>query len=540
MDGHHELWIVVSLTFVTACTPGLSDAEPGTNGTSADSGTPPARQVITPPGASHNSQELARLSLSKFSAILDESSTRDELQSLRTLLSSESLAGPPPSNVLDTYREARGLAASITKRFADDPLAHIVAARIHTKAGYHRIARAHWARAIELESDSPEPWIELGRLAEHDGDFESALACLEEALAIRPNEKAVVLALASSLKLNNRLPEASAILSDFLAESPNQVEALEQLANLKLATGDWSEAKQISEQVTTIAPSSRRGHISLTTAALQLGQDEVARKHKEIAEKLAQENESSILISRADPEGDLRGQRAAISTLYVQAADLYLRRQQFEQGVALCHRALQFSPFQVEARQILDELYSSAGRWEEAAALYQDAIEAEPENSTYWMNLASRLANAGKFDRAEEVWLDSLRRFESSPEVISGYAVFLMQVRNNFEEAERRLLDLNEAEESASNWALIAQARRFQSNLDAASQAAAAAIRLEPENPIWHQLQQAIDQAKRSENPCMGLVTHCITWSFPAWRACSQQHALDAVIHPKSVACSLP
>ncbi len=112
-----------------------------------------------------------------------------------------------------------------------DPLTRVLAAEFYLNSGDIQTATLLLETVSSLVSDAFQKfdddryWMVRSRSAEHSGELTTAYACLERALALRPNDEASVLAKASLLRQLRRNQEAAtaARRASQLAEARKQL-----------------------------------------------------------------------------------------------------------------------------------------------------------------------------------------------------------------------------------------------------------------------------------------------------------------------------
>lgn len=94
-------------------------------------------------------------------------------------------------------------------------------------------------KVAELKPDSPDAWLWLGRLYRERRDFGEAEAYLRKACELVPNSVDILLELGTTLIPQRKRAEAFELCRKILAIKPDCKEAIANLANLQLSSGDY-------------------------------------------------------------------------------------------------------------------------------------------------------------------------------------------------------------------------------------------------------------------------------------------------------------
>ncbi len=210
--------------------------------------------------------------------------------------------------------------------------------------------------------------LQAGRVALARRDYSTAIAPLTSVVNARPELTAARFMLGSALLAEGQLGQAEHELAIVVQQAPENIEAREQLARAQLALGMPNDA------ITALSPlaqfptgtDSARIAILLGIAQIQAGQTAAA---------IAQLERSSA----AEP-GNYR--------LELLLAELYQSQHRPQQAAALIEHALRTADGKPDALSTAGVLYMRGGQLDRALAVYQAAVDAEPQNPEYRLELA--------------------------------------------------------------------------------------------------------------------------------------------------------
>lgn len=149
-------------------------------------------------------------------------------------------------------------------------------------------ALAHAREAIRLRENFAEAHHELGRIFLRKGDLPEARRHLEHALAVRPDYAEAHNTLYTLLARIGRHEEGSRHLELAIAADPTHADASNNLAMLLLAAGsDLRRARGLLERAVQSDPRNAEAHNNLAAAILASGGDpDAAQRHLEVSIRL--------------------------------------------------------------------------------------------------------------------------------------------------------------------------------------------------------------------------------------------------------------
>ncbi len=270
--------------------------------------------------------------------------------------------------VLATAHRLRGRNAQALEILQPLALSQPRAALVHYELGLAlgRVGRGDEAlaalrRALALKPELPQAWLALADHLRGVGDAEGADAAY---LAyVRHSARDPRLLQAAEALADNRLPDAEALLRDWLKQHPTDVAAIRMLAELAVRVGRTEEALHLLERCLELAPGFReaRQHYALVLHRDQQSQPALAQL--------------DILLGDDAGNPGCRTLRAAI----------LCRLGEYDDGIALYEAILSEYPNNPRVWMSHGHALKTAGRQEEAIAAYRRSIVLDPGfGEAYW------------------------------------------------------------------------------------------------------------------------------------------------------------
>jgi len=290
-------------------------------------------------------------------------------------------------------------AAEILKVVPGQPVAMLLLARAQRAGGDHARALAGLEELCARQSDWAEAHYELGVTLGGCGKGEAAIAALRRSVALEPRSPDAWRALADQLwgagetqaadaayaqhikaatrdprllapaaaLVENRIPEAEALLRAHLRDHPTDVAALRMLAEVAARLRRLADAQLLLERCLELAPGFDAARHNLATVLNRQGKSADALGHVE--QLLARE-------PRNPGYRNLKGAVLANLGEYVESARIY-------RGV------LEEFPHQPKVWMSYGHSLKTTGSSAEAIAAYRTAIAREPKLGEAWWSLAN-------------------------------------------------------------------------------------------------------------------------------------------------------
>jgi tetratricopeptide (TPR) repeat protein len=229
--------------------------------------------------------------------------------------------------------------------------------------GEAAIAALH--RAVDLAPDMPDAWRALGDHLTAIGDTEGADAAYARHIKAATRDPRL-LAPAAAL-VENRVPEAEALLREYLKRHPTDVAALRMLAEVAARLRRYSDAQVLLERCLELSPSFDAARHNYATVLNRQGKAAAALPHVE------------QLLAREPRNPGYRNLKAAV---LANLAD-YAGSARIYEGV------LREFPQQPKVWMSYGHSLKTSGRLEEAVAAYRRALVMEPKLGEACWSLAN-------------------------------------------------------------------------------------------------------------------------------------------------------
>jgi tetratricopeptide (TPR) repeat protein len=306
---------------------------------------------------------------------------------------SAALLLPIPRPTLDTLEAAAREQVESIRRQVDEG---VVSAPVSDRAEalgllgkvYHaygllEAARAAYLNAAALAPDTYAWAFYLGYLAESEGRFGEAEHHYRRALSLYPDSLATLVHLSDVVRQLQRPDEAKTLLQRALDGAPELAAAKARLGEIALAQGEHERAVELLEEALAAVPDANRLHYPLALAYRGLGDLERAKAHLDQRGAVgARPPEPLIDELESLKQGEL---------VHVMRARMAYRFGRFQEAAALFAKALEANPSSVSAELGLGVALAQIGDRAGAIAHLRRALELEPDNPTARFNLASLL-----------------------------------------------------------------------------------------------------------------------------------------------------
>ncbi|HEY7987556.1 MAG TPA: tetratricopeptide repeat protein, partial [Methylophilaceae bacterium] len=224
-------------------------------------------------------------------------------------------------------------------------------------------------KAINANPSIPGYYGTLGRTYKSQGKLDEAIACYQQALALKSDDGFIHNSLGNALLDQGRIADAIASYQKALSFQPNLADAHSNLGNALQIQGKLDEAITYYHQALTLRPDSGVTHFNLGTALMEQGKlDEAIACYR------------SATAYRPD---------------YVEAhcnLGVALKEQKkYDEALTCYQTALAIAPDWVDALYNLGVLYGLTKQTESAKQWYRKALEIDPDLVSAHVNLSGIL-----------------------------------------------------------------------------------------------------------------------------------------------------
>jgi len=250
------------------------------------------------------------------------------------------------------------------------------------------------ARTLDPQSFSWAYYLALVQLGR--GNTEVAAETLREALSLKPDYLPAQIRLGECLRVSANFEEAGKIYEAALLRDPNNAHALYGLGRVFAARNDLARATQLFQKACEIFPDFGPAHYALAQAYQRQGKVELAEAER----KLYKKNQDA-LPGLEDPL--LNEVRALYRdyTDYLATGELMGGKGRYEEAAAAYEEALEINPQLPEAHARLIYIYGLMGQIAKAESHFQQAVSIGPNTAEAYFNHGALLLGQGKSQEAE-------------------------------------------------------------------------------------------------------------------------------------------
>jgi len=291
-----------------------------------------------------------------------------------------------------------------TRSVLEETLASETATRAEQAEAYGELGRLY--QAYELNQPAELAYRNARSLAPGDfrwayyqayllqktGRFADAEKAYAAALELRPTDVAAMIHLGEVYLELGRNDMAQSAAERALALGPGQPAAEALLGRAKLAQGENREAIDLFEKVLAAVPAADRLHYPLGMAYRAEGDLDKAREHLSAAGKVG--------IKPPDPLIDQLDDLKRGSRVHVLRGRMAFRAGRFDDAAAEFRQAVEADGGDVAARVNLGSALGQGGDLDGAVEQLRAALEHDPDNLTAHFNLGVLLARKGALDEA--------------------------------------------------------------------------------------------------------------------------------------------
>jgi len=185
-----------------------------------------------------------------------------------------------------------------------------------------RAAAAQFTKAIELDPDNVNAYLQRANLLRNQGYLEDATRAYTQALALDPLNTTIIADQAILMGLQGRFDRAFEQLESLLAEQPERLSPTLAMSRVAALAGQAERSLEFARQAQSLAPDNPIALTQVVDAYIQLGRLDDAEAILNQAQSIAPENESVI-------KATLRfllvaGRHAELQTLTTQRAQRFI------------------------------------------------------------------------------------------------------------------------------------------------------------------------------------------------------------------------
>jgi len=164
-------------------------------------------------------------------------------------------------------------------------------------AGQERAAATQFAKAIELNPDYVDAYLQRANLLRNQGFLEDAMRAYTQALALDPLNSTIIADQAILKALQGRFERAFEQLEPLLAKHPERLSVMLATSRVAALAGQSERSLRLARQAQSLAPDNPIALTQVSDAYIQLGRLDDAEASLDQARIVAPENEAVIQAS---------------------------------------------------------------------------------------------------------------------------------------------------------------------------------------------------------------------------------------------------
>ncbi len=271
-------------------------------------------------------------------------------------------------------------------------------------------AETMFARSIELAPHAPIGHFYLGKVYQAQGKRDEAKESYRKTIARAPQFERGYRALFQLLELDDELPEAAAVLEEYLSDvNPHHRKFRQELVRLLLRQKEFDRALQELDVMIANAPDDLHAQVrrALVFAEMKDSPRAIEAMSKIVdayPSKLQVRDYLGLLHEQADQfDRAIQAYQANINrdpTFYdsrIHLGYLLYRLKRFEEAVPHLRRAVELNPGQAEPHLLLGLTYTQSKQHEMAMEVFEQGLERHPKNVDLRFNLGATYDKLGRF-----------------------------------------------------------------------------------------------------------------------------------------------
>ncbi len=352
-----------------------------------------------------------------------------------------------------------------------------------------------WQRCLEIEPGFELAYSRLVSLWQQNAQFQKIADLMAQSLQRDPYNARHRSLLGSALFHLNRFKEARQVLEELLRRTSGTADTYLVLGKVYEQLKQLDEACRCLEAAVALDPQRPDALYSLAAVCAKRGEKERAAYFRERFEEVKKANlqTESKMGARHEMQDDrFAPLRAAEILCY--AARAALEADDTAEGERLLLKAAELSPAHTECRRMLSTFYETQGRLAEALHWVTELRRLEPAELLHAQNEAVLYVRLQRWDDAERVFREICRTAPASAVGYAGLAELYLRTGRNLPEARRLAERAVALEPTAWRLAVLAALAERLGDRQAARAALRRAMALEPNDPKYRQMYEALAQ----------------------------------------------
>ncbi len=306
-----------------------------------------------------------------------------------------------PNGAIDSLQNA-------LRTDAENAVAHYQLGNAFAEQHNESRAESEWRESVRIRPDLTDAQRSLASLELGRGDFEAVLQTAQQLITVEPNSPDGFTLKAIAERARQKYSDAQHDAEQAAQRAPQSPAPFIQLGNIQLEQKHYPDAEKFYQQALDRNPSSTEGLSGLMNTYIAQKQPEKAinAANTQITKSPNNSNFYDLLgTALFNGKKDLPGAEAALRKAIqldknnVNALEklgkVQVQEGSADQALALYQQSVKDNPREVSLYILCGELYEAKKNWEQAKAMYQQALSISPENPLASNNLAYVILEQG-------------------------------------------------------------------------------------------------------------------------------------------------
>lgn len=282
------------------------------------------------------------------------------------------------------------------------------AALVYAELLNTELAIEFFERALKLPDYTAEMCVEYADTLAAVAKSQPAIEMLKQAIAEDRVSLAVLSRLGDAYLQVGQAEQAVSVLERAATLYPHDLTHLPKLAAAHLQNGEFAKAASLAKRAIELGNAEPATYLTLSTALLRSGD-------RDEATRVRQEMPTMVTQNAATDEDYQNSFREFAAQTYATLGNQYALENNAERAEALYLQSIELSPRSLRSLRPFADMLRRQGRFQDALFVQQRLLEAEPDNVTNYLNVASLAASLGNVALAEEALVRSTRIDASGP-----------------------------------------------------------------------------------------------------------------------------
>ncbi len=351
-----------------------------------------------------------------------------------------------------------------------------------------------WERCLEVDPSNNLAYSRLFALAEQEANYQRIVDLARQAEIRDPKNTSHRGQLGSALMHLQRTAEAKSVLERHIREGRGDAEAYQVLGEVCYQLNEPRAAKRYFEAAAAMAPYDAAMFYGLARACAKLGEDDLAKQYRARFQEL-KDAEMAAHKTKSSPREQVRDAvhvPIRVAEIMRHAGRAYWDSNEYQTAEQVWLRAAELSPEEMEARQLLSNLYDRQGRLDESLKWVRNLEQLDPEDTRHIRNEGRLLSRLKRYDEAEKLFRELIRRDPNSSFNFAALAELLLLRGGDKAEAASLAMRAVDMDPSGPNLFLLATVAQQSGDVATAKKAITLALARQPDNPQYRQLASLI------------------------------------------------